>query len=195
MRMDVSYNGGAMALLIEHDNYPYRLLSARLRLRHNTLPSFKVRVRVLEVGSDERPGKDLLKESVVLTSSIKKGWLTFDLSNQNLWVNDSRFFLAFEWIIDQESRQELQNQLLAHLQEDASRLSENVINVGGEEIRERTISDYKNGVWFGSLLHPVFSKNYKCYYRINGFNPWQPSAAILTADVSALDFKVSDKQP
>jgi CarboxypepD_reg-like domain len=107
--------GASVALLIQnkypsyHEDlfYPVFLGSAKVRIGDNTIGNFKIRVRLYGVDSlTGLPGNDLLNESLVIESDIKRGWLSFDLSKYNLQVNDS-FFIVFEWIMEEKERTEL----------------------------------------------------------------------------------------
>src|SRR6185295_19253839 len=111
--------GSAMALLIEnkypafHKNleFPLYVEEAILKIHTNEMGEFKVRVRFLEVDSlTKLPGRDLFEESLVVTSDIKSGWMSFDLSSFNLKIDKTSFFLAFEWILNDHDRLNLLNQ-------------------------------------------------------------------------------------
>lgn len=189
MRLDANQNGGAMALLITHDQAPFVLSTAKLRIRSNTLPTFKVRVRAFSVNqSTGAPGKDLFEKSIVLESDVSRGWLKFELDQYNLWVDEPEFYLVFEWVLDQQDRNVLSNQLKNHLVADPTLLSASTIAIGDTEVQERTIKDFDAGVWFGTVIDPTFNQRYKSYYRLNSYDEWKPSAAILTSEVTLTNF-------
>ncbi|MEM7298525.1 MAG: hypothetical protein AAF391_09705, partial [Bacteroidota bacterium] len=48
------------------------------------------------------PGQQLLKKRKLITSSRRNGWLTVDISDQNILIEDS-FFVSLKWI-DIESK-------------------------------------------------------------------------------------------
>ncbi len=183
MRLDENSNGGSMALRVSHDKYPYRIIKAKLWITHNSLPSFKVRVRVVAVEPGTgMPGHDLMEENVVTTSKIKSGWLEFNLAAKNLLIKQD-FFIVFEWVMDKTDRQLLARQVKNHLMEAPESLTSDTLTVGNNRINERTIKDFKSGVWFGTLLHPKIGEQYTCYYRLNSLDDWKLSAAKLTAGV------------
>lgn len=185
MRLDEATNGGSMALLISYKDVPYTIYGAKLWITYNSLPSFKVRVRVMSVDSlTGAPGTDLLSESVVLESDIEKGWLDFNLVRNNIKIQNQDFYLVFEWIMDHADRRALLDQVTKHLSDKPEAMTEDQISVGKETVKEQVIKDYNNGVWFGSLLHPVMGNQFTCYYRLNMFDDWKPSAAKLTAAVT-----------
>lgn len=90
--------GAAMAILLNEAGNSIDILNATIHISKNELPEFKLRCRIFEV-EDGKPGRDLLNQSVVVSSSIRKGNVTVDLSSYNLSVNKP-FFLAFEWVMD-----------------------------------------------------------------------------------------------
>ncbi len=99
-QLSSSEGGAAMALLLNEKKESMLLSSATLFISKNELPEFKLRCRVL---SEENglPGKDLLNESIIITSSVKRGKVTVDLTSFNL-ILDEPFFLVFEWIVNRQ---------------------------------------------------------------------------------------------
>ena len=90
--------GAAMALLVNETNKSLALEMATIDISKNELPEFKLRCRIMDV-QNGKPGKDLLNQSVVISSNIKKGLVSVDLSSYNLVV-DGTFFIVFEWVLD-----------------------------------------------------------------------------------------------
>ncbi len=190
MRLDNNKNGGAMALKISYPNTPFKVTRAKLRIRYSSLPSFKVRLRIMNV--DEKtglPGEDILSQNIIQESEITRGWLQFSLADYDLWMYEGSFFLVFEWILDNKDRMLLTEQILDHLQNDPESITASNIQVGEEQVTEKTISDFKKGIWFGSLLKYGNSSEYECYYRLNNLDSWKPSASIITAGVTITDIK------
>lgn len=109
---DTTYAGRSISLLIENKQpyfqndlkFPVYLEKARLRIFKNNLESIKFRLRINDVDSlTGKPGNDLLSHSVIVESTIRKGWLEFDLSPLNYQVSKP-FFLTFEQILDLKDR-------------------------------------------------------------------------------------------
>ena len=194
IRLDNEKNGGAMALLVQHDNAPFKVGKSRLMIKRNSLGEFKVRIRFLSVNDQGQPGEDLIEKSLVYKSDINSGWLRIDLSSENIWIKDREFFLAYEWVMDREARELLQQQLEEHLSLSPEYLSENTFETEGEDIHERLIKGFKKGVWFGSLVDQNLSKKFKCYYRLNSADQWKRSGAILAADVAISDIRRKFKE-
>lgn len=190
MRLDSKENGGAMALLVSNKENPFRLTEARLFIVNSSFPSYKIRLRVMDVDlKSGLPGKDLMKQDYVLTSTKERGWIDFKLTDKNVQVADKDFFIVFEWIMDSNDKLILSEQLSLHLSETPDDIIASTLSINGKKVEERIIKDFKKGIWFGSLIHPLLSKNYKCFYRLNAMDKWRPSAAILTAKVSTIHYK------
>lgn len=109
---DTTYAGRAISLLIENKQpyfqkdlkFPVYLDKARLRIFKNNLESIKFRVRINDVDSlTGKPDNDLLSKSIIVESTIRKGWLEFDLSHLDFQVSKP-FFLTFEQILDLKDR-------------------------------------------------------------------------------------------
>ncbi|MEM6831090.1 MAG: carboxypeptidase-like regulatory domain-containing protein [Bacteroidota bacterium] len=190
MRLDGSRNGGGMALLMSHENLPYKIDEAKIKIKHNTLPSFRVRVRLLEVDTlTGMPGADLLDESVVLQSTIRKGWLTFDLRPFHLWMKKQSFYVMFEWVLDAKDRQLLTDRLLDHLTNNPESVTTNTLMVQNAKVEEKTIKNFKDGVWFATVISPLFRDKFISYYRLNNLDSWKPSAAIPATTITVSGFR------
>ena len=190
MRLDSEKNGGAMALLIEHENPPFMVGKTRLMIRHNSLGKFRVRVRLLAVDQNTgKPGIDLINKSLVFESDISFGWLKIDLTKENIWIEEESFFLVYEWIMDEDKKEMLKNQIEDHLNKFPEMLIESNLEAEGQLIQERLVKDFNQGVWFGSLVHDFMGKNYTCFYRLNSIDTWKRSGAIMAADITLSDIK------
>jgi CubicO group peptidase (beta-lactamase class C family) len=187
---DSTSGGGAMALLIENKypsfhadlQFPAYVQEARLRISRNTLPEFKVRARLMSVDTlTGLPGKDLFEKSVVVASSIRKGWLHFDLSSLNLRLDGPACFLVFEWILEDKDRLSLLRQYEAYAKENPDQVTMDTMLVRGEKIAYRNYYNFSAGTSFGVSHLPFSLDNYKSYYRDNSFGQWKRAAFILTA--------------
>ncbi len=187
---DSTSGGGAMALLIENKypsfhadlQFPVYVQAAKLRISRNTLPQFKVRARLMSVDSlTGLPGKDLFEKSVVATSSIKKGWLHFDLSALNVRLDGPACFLVFEWILEDKDRRSLLRQYEAYAKENPSLVTMDTMLVRGEKIAYRNYYNFSAGTSFGVSHLPFSLDNYKSYFREHSFGEWKRAAFILTA--------------
>ena len=185
--------GSAIALLIEnkHPNYypnltyPVFVEKALLKIHKNTVGEFKVRVRLLEVDSTNHnlPGKDILNESVVVKSRIKKGWLTFDLSSYNLKIAQPRFYLMFEWIMEDKDRLALMDQYVQFKKQNPDKVSVDTSMVNGEKILVNSYRGFTAGTLFAASYAQFNLDRFTCYYRLNSFGEWRIAPAILTARI------------
>ena len=185
--------GSAIALLIEnkhpsyHPNlaYPVFVEKALLKIHKNTVGEFKVRVRLLEVDSanNNLPGKDMLNESVVVKSRIKKGWLTFDLSSYNLKIAQPGFYLMFEWIMEDKDRLALMNQYAQFKKQNPDKVSVDTSLVNGEKIPVNSYHGFTAGTLFAASYAQFSLDRFQCYYRLNSFGEWKIAPATLTARI------------
>ena len=60
-------------------------------------PTTPFRIRIYEIGENEKPGKDLLNENLVV-SAKKSGWFTIDISDFNVSFPKEGAFVMMEWI-------------------------------------------------------------------------------------------------
>lgn len=184
--------GASVALLIENKYpshyedlaYPVFLESAKLKINDNTTGPFKIRVRLYEIDSlSGAPGNEFLDRSIILESDIKKGWLDFDLSRYNIRVSGP-FFLAFEWILEEDEREALKQVYREFEQLHPERVVMDSTLVDGEIIPALHYINFLPGTAFGVSLLPFSLKHYKCYSRYNSLGQWDRAAYILTARVS-----------
>ena len=184
--------GASVALLIEnkypsyHEDlaFPFFLQSAKLKINDNTTGPFKIRVRLYDVDSlSGAPGNEFLDRSIILESDIKKGWLDFDLSQYNIQV-DGPFFLAFEWILEEDEREALKQVYRQFEEQYPERVVMDSTLVDGKIIPALHYIQFLPGTAFGVSLLPFSLEHYTCYSRYNSLGQWNRAAYILTARVS-----------
>lgn len=184
-------NGTAAALLIENtkrvynngEKYPLYIEKARLRISDNTLDDFMVRVRIYDVDkATGLPDKDLLNESVIVKSDIRKGWLDFDLSKFNIAV-EGPFFIAFEPIIDKKTHAFMLDKYNEFKRSNPQGVKIDTTVVDGEKIATVNYGNFLSGTSLGVSLLPYSLNTYKCFYRVNGMGEWKRTAYILAARV------------
>lgn len=190
---DSTAAGSAMALLIENKypashpelTLPCYITKARLRIAHNTFDNFKVRVRFLAVDSlTGLPGEDLVDESIIITSRMRKGWLEVDLTERRIRINTIPFYIAFEWLIDDEDRLILLEQYQEFKRQFPGKVTVDTIVVDGEKIAFNSWHGFRAGTSFGSSSKRVALDNYKSYYRNNSYGTWKRASFVLTASVT-----------
>lgn len=183
--------GAAMALLIDNKypsfysklSYPLHLEEVSFYIDKNSLSDFKIRVRILAYDSSSGlPAEDLLNESVVITSSEKKGWLKVDLRPYHLLVQQ-RFFLVLEWILEDNDRLSLVNQYFMYRKNNPDKVRRDSTIVNGKKIGFWTYNNFSPGTRLGVSPIPFSLQNYICYYKTNSLGEWKRSPVILTARV------------
>jgi len=185
-------SGAAMALLIEnkypafHEDleFPVYLEKAILFIDKNSMNPFRIRIRIMEYDSISGfPGRDLLTESVIETSSMKYGWLDFDLTSYHVQV-DRPFFLVFEWIMEDKDRLNLLHHYATYRKNNPDKVTADTIIVRGEKIGFRNYLQFSPGTHFGISATPFSLKHYRSCYRLNSFGEWKNAPVVLSARIS-----------
>lgn len=195
--VDSVAGGAAMALLIENPRIahpsltlPFFITSARLRIAYNSSDFFRVRVRFLSVDPETGlPGNDLFNESVVVTSKMRKGWLTFDLSKYTVRIPTPTFFVAFEWILEADERRELIENYQEFKRQYPKKVTTDTITVGNEKVVFTKWEGYRAGTSFGSSSSPALLSKSTCYYRNNSLGKWRRTSYILSATVTIANYE------
>jgi CubicO group peptidase (beta-lactamase class C family) len=199
MECDTLYAGRSVSLLIENNKpkmnlqFPVYVEKASLRVYRNNLKSFKFRVRFNEVDITGQPGEDMLQQSIVVTSSMRNGWLEFDLSQLNFIVSKS-FFVTFEQITDRADRIAIADGYRKFLKEHPDKVKiDTIIFEGKKEVRQRFKG---SGIdlpgTFIAIAH--LSARYTSYVRETSFGKWNKVRGIVTATVSVSDQPSLGKQ-
>jgi CarboxypepD_reg-like domain len=184
--------GAAMALMIENKypayhsdlTFPCFVEDINIYIHKNSVDNFKIRVRFLKHDLlTGQPDDDLLAENVIVTSSIRKGWIKVDLRSYHLIVNES-FFLVLEWIMDDKDRLALVNQYAAYRKTNPDQVKADSTLVDGKKIGFWSYLNFSPGTRLGVSSLPFSLQNYTCYYRTNSFGEWKRAPVILTARVS-----------
>lgn len=191
---DTTYAGRSIALLIENAGpgrhkdlrYPVFLEKARLRVYRNNLSSFKFRIRLNEVDSvSGKPGRDILEQSIVVESDMRKGWLDFDLTSYSVQVTGP-FFLTFEQILDLEGRTEIADGYRRFILEHPDKVViDTVVSEGIKTVRKFLKGSGIDlpGTFIGIATPQSVSHNYSCFVRESSFAEWKRVRGILTATV------------
>ncbi|MCW5909969.1 MAG: serine hydrolase [Cyclobacteriaceae bacterium] len=205
LETDTLYAGYATALLIESTaeskkqglEFPVYVEKARLRILRNNLPSFKFRVRLNEVDSvSGHPGADMLRESVVMESTMRKGWLEFDLTSFKMLITKP-FFATFEQILDKNDRTAIADGYREFIRAHPDRIKIDTIEFEGKKEPHMTIK--RGGIDLPGTFIAVSSKEwaakkYTCYTRQTSFAEWVKVRGIVTATVSVSNQPVTTKE-
>lgn len=190
LNYDSASAGGAMALLIVKEDTALNFIKeARLRILRNTLPEFKVRVRFLAVDRSNKnlPGEDIFGESVVVTSSIRKGWLTFDLSERNIFIEQDSFYLEFEWLYEASDRYYVAQSYSDFIKNNPEKVVRDTVTIDNDTIIDVNVKNYIVGTFFAVTVSEAAKEAYITYDRSSSFAPWIRSTSILQAKVLLTD--------
>lgn len=205
LETDTLYAGYSTALLIENTDelmkqglqFPVYLDQARLRILRNNLPSFKFRVRLNDVDSTNgQPGADLLRESVVVESTLRKGWLEFDLSHLKILITKP-FFVTFEQILDKHDRTVIADGYREFMQAHPDRLVIDTIEFEGK--KEPHLMIKRGGIDLPGTFIAISSKDWAtqrhtAYTRQTSFAEWVKVRGIVTAMVSVSNQPVTRRE-
>jgi CubicO group peptidase (beta-lactamase class C family) len=194
LETDTIYAGSATALLIENKNpvqkgfsFPVYLQSASIRIFRNNLPAFKMRVRLYSVDKiTKSPDEDLLKKSVVVESTMRNGWLTFDLSEFQYLIKEP-FFIAFEQILTKTDRAQVAKGYQDFIKKHPDRLRiDTVVFEGKKQVRQRIGMSGIDlpGTFIGIAPGEAASKLYSCFTRNTSFDNWEKVRGTLAATVT-----------
>jgi hypothetical protein len=103
--LDTIQGGGAVALLVESPGIPAFIEKLQVRLMYNSKDTIKLRLHIYAFDSlKQEPGAELLQKEIILSENKRFGWLRFNLSQYDIFVNARKFVVGFEWIDDQATR-------------------------------------------------------------------------------------------
>ncbi len=191
LAIDTLYAGGAIALLIDKSHLPDLTFvhGASLFIPRNLMPSFKVRMRILAVDSTNggRPGQDILDEQIIVSSTIRKGWLQFPVENMNQ-INVSAFYLTFEWILNKEDRRYIAGKYDEYMRLNPDRVEYDTTTINGEEVITRRIGKVLAGTIFGTTNSKKDKQKFATYHRDNSFGKWENSGGTLSAKIELANY-------
>lgn len=195
LQNDTLYAGRSIALLIDtkeadHNksfSFPAFIEKARLRIFRNNLKSFKFRIRLNEVNdATGQPGQDLLAKSIVKESTMRNGWLEFDLSDLNIEL-DKPFFVTFEQILDVTDRSLITNDYNKFVLEHPNKIKHDTVEFNGKkEVRTMFTGGGIDlaGVFIGIVSSQKAAEQYTCYVRETSFGEWKKVRGIVAATVT-----------
>src|SRR5262249_54878549 len=146
----------------------------------------KMRLRLNGVDSNTGgPGRDFLEHSVVVESSIRSGWVDFDLSELGIVV-DKPFFVTFEKIHDLADRTAIANGYRDLVRKNPNKVKNDTVVVDGKkevhQILKGSGMDVP-GVFVGIGVSRTVKENFTCYVRETSFANWNKVRGIVTATV------------
>lgn len=186
LETDTLYAGGSTALLIDPRlssvELPVYLQKASLRIFKNNLDTLKFRIRLHAVDSvTGQPSDDLLQESRVAISTLRKGWLTFDLSQISYQITKP-FFITFEQLLDVHDRKAIADGYRQFITKYPERLVIDTVEFEGKKVvRKRFIKGGLDLPGTFISIAPNKAKEFSCYVRETSFGEWTKVQGIVTA--------------
>jgi hypothetical protein len=193
LETDTLYAGGSVSLLIENAHekeleFPVYLQTASLRIFKNNLASLKFRVRIIDVDqATGEPGRDLFHESLIMESTMRKGWLTFDFSKYSFVVHKP-FFITFEQILDVNDRTKIADGYREFMEKHPDKLEiDTVVFEGKKQVRKMIKGSGIDLPGTFIAISPRQSDNFTCYERDTSLGKWKKVRGIVTALVTLSD--------
>lgn len=197
IQTDTAYAGASMALLInphQRDfSFPVFVQAARIRIVRNNLKSLRIRVRLYDVDSvSGGPGAELTKESVVLESTMKNGWLEFDMAQSRMIVSRP-FFIAFEQLLNKDDRASIANGYREFKQKHPNKIRiDTVVRNGEKSIRQIFLGGLDlPGTYIAIATDEEARQQFTCYNRQTSFDQWKKVRGIVAASVTVSNQFVS----
>jgi len=190
---DTTYAGRSVALLIDTKNipnqksFPVYLKKASLCIFRNNFESFKFRVRINKYDSlTGKPGVDLIDQSIIEESSMKLGWLDFDLSKLNFRITGP-FFITFEQLLDSKHRTAIAMGFRDILRSHPEWFRSDSIYFDGK--KQYSIKLERGGIELpGTFIGASYSNTeidkYSCFVRKTSLGEWYKIPAIMAATVT-----------
>ena len=196
LETDTVYAGRSIALLIDNKEpgnksdtqFSAYLENARLRILRNNLPSFKFRVRIASVDPlTGKPGEDLLSKSIIEESSIRKGWLKFDLSKLNMEVHEP-FFLIFEQLLDISDRAAIADDYRKFEMRYPDKIKIDTIEIDGrKEFRKKITGSHKldlAGTYIAIWSSSTAASRFTSFVKETSLGEWKKVAGIVAATIT-----------
>lgn len=189
---DTTYAGRCIALLIENKDsniqkglvFPAYLGKVNLRIFRNNLKTFKFRIRLNDVDSlTGQPNEDLLQQSIIVESSMKNGWLNFDLSHLNYQITNP-FFVTFEQILDINDRTIIADGYRDFMKKHPERLKNDTVEFEGKKVVHQKIM--RGGIDLPGTFIGISSTKtnlFSCFERENSWGNWKKVHGIVCAYV------------
>lgn len=128
--LDTIQGGGAVAMLLEPPKTPCFVDRIQLRLMYNSKDTLAFRLHFYAYDSiHDQPGRELLSKEIILKEQKRYGWMSFDLKEYGIVIDEAKFFIGFEWIDQRNERLKMIDGLL-----DWQRWKENEFKNGNPKV-------------------------------------------------------------
>jgi hypothetical protein len=189
---DTIYAGRAVSLLIDGKSFkgeltfPVIVKKATLYIFLNNFESFMFRIRLNKYDSlTGRPGVDLIDKNIILESSIRNGWIDFDLSKLNFKA-EGPFFVTFEQLIDQDGRAAIAKGFREIVRWHPDWIQDGTVDIEGNEGLIKKIlkgGNYLPGTFIGTTNSILALKKYSCFERQTSLAKWIKMPYVIAATV------------
>lgn len=196
LETDTMYAGGSTALLVDprqnQVELPVFLQKASLRIFKNNLDTLRFRVRLYTVDRlTGKPSQDLLQQSIVEESTMRKGWLDFDLSHLTYSITEP-FFITFEQLLDLNDRKAIADGYREFITKYPERLIiDSVEFEGKKQVRMRFSKGGLDLPGTFISIAPNKAEEFSCYVRETSFGDWTKVGGIVTATATLSNQKVA----
>ena len=183
---DTIHAGGSIALLVNNKGashfedfaFPAYPAFVKFRILKNNWPTFRFRLRILDVDSLGMPGKDLLTQALIVESDVRRGWCEADLSRYGL-ILDRPFFIALEYLLTDSERDKILKETRAFKREHPGRVTIDSVMINGKQsVREHWKWPDFPGVSLAVYPIAYNADTFTCYSRSSSFAPWEKIFAI-----------------
>lgn len=98
--------GAAFAFRVTWDkNLPIKILHSRILLKRASNDSLKIRCGIAKVDPETKlPANEFVNNRVVNIAEKEKGWMTCNFDRENVFIDESEFFIVFEWLNKEDER-------------------------------------------------------------------------------------------
>lgn len=190
---DTVYAGRAVSLLIDTMcfkkglTFPFVVKKASLYIFQNKFELFRFRIRLNKYDKlTGKPGEDLIEKSMIVESSIKDGWLDFDLAKLNFKA-EGPFFVTFEQLIDQDDRDAMAYGYRNIIRNHPDWIKKEIVHFEGKTgVNQKFIKGGRllPGTFIGYTDSNSALKTYSCYVRQTSLAPWVKLPIVIAATVS-----------
>jgi hypothetical protein len=190
---DTTYAGRSVALLIDlkdvpkQSSFPIYIKKASLNIFRNNFDVFKFRVRINKYDSlTGKPGEDLLEKSIVVESTTRIGWISFDLSPLYFRVTEP-FFITFEQLLDVNDRTKIALGFRRIINDHPEWLqTDTVMFEGKKQFTQKLIKGGIDlpGTFIGTSDSKASLEKYSCFVRETSLSEWKKVPRIVAATVT-----------
>ena len=162
----------------------------KLKIEQNLGDTINLRIRLLKVSEDGKPGMDLYPTDTIVSTTMENGWWSVDLKEEHILIDEPYFFVCFELIEDLETRiklnkkREEKTKLMYDLYDrGVKKIEIQTDSIEGEVIRtgwsssmsKREAKQYGVDFPTGKAYFTITPNQYfPTYKKVSSFDNWQP---------------------